>query len=255
MASAQAALAPARRSVRVAASPANLPSRKPSSLPQRRSGRVGARPACVRAVGGLSTISVHRAGYPYGSRPPYAPSGARRAAAVVLSSAWRRTTKNLRADPRPLPLRERRTAQRGSSAHRIKADMSKFVARACSVLGAPWPPLGADGDPYARVIIYFSAVVRARMMRRFPPQATFALWDSGREGCASSSPAFGEMRGSTARPHALGRSRAGRARGLQGGGGASRCRPSVENREHVRCGRHHLDWRPVMTALDELMIH
>ena len=46
----------------------------------------------------LSTISVHRAGYPYGSVTPYAPS--RRGQPIVLISTLAAHTKNLLADPR-----------------------------------------------------------------------------------------------------------------------------------------------------------
>jgi putative heme iron utilization protein len=48
--------------------------------------------------GVLSTISLHRAGYPYGSLTPYALSGA--GAPLVLISALAAHTQNLLADPR-----------------------------------------------------------------------------------------------------------------------------------------------------------
>jgi putative heme iron utilization protein len=48
--------------------------------------------------GVLSTISVHRPGYPYGSLTPYALS--RRGAPLILVSALAAHTHNLRADPR-----------------------------------------------------------------------------------------------------------------------------------------------------------
>jgi putative heme iron utilization protein len=48
--------------------------------------------------GVLSTNSVHRAGYPYGSLTPYAPS--RRGAPLLLISTLAAHTKNLLADPR-----------------------------------------------------------------------------------------------------------------------------------------------------------
>jgi putative heme iron utilization protein len=48
--------------------------------------------------GVLSTISVHRAGYPYGSLTPYALS--RRGAPVILISALAAHTQNLAADAR-----------------------------------------------------------------------------------------------------------------------------------------------------------
>ena len=48
--------------------------------------------------GVLSTISVHRAGYPYGSLTPYALSA--RGAPIILISTLAAHTKNLAADPR-----------------------------------------------------------------------------------------------------------------------------------------------------------
>ena len=59
--------------------------------------------------GVLSTISLHRAGYPYGSLTPYALSSA--GAPMILISALAAHTQNLLADPRAslfvvcLPLR------------------------------------------------------------------------------------------------------------------------------------------------------
>ncbi|HEX3698872.1 MAG TPA: DUF2470 domain-containing protein [Polyangia bacterium] len=49
-------------------------------------------------TGVLSTISVHRAGYPYGSLTPYAPSV--RGQPIILISTLAAHTKNLLADPR-----------------------------------------------------------------------------------------------------------------------------------------------------------
>ncbi|HEY2901029.1 MAG TPA: DUF2470 domain-containing protein [Polyangia bacterium] len=49
-------------------------------------------------TGVLSTISVHRAGYPYGSVTPYAPSV--RGQPIILISTLAAHTKNLLADPR-----------------------------------------------------------------------------------------------------------------------------------------------------------
>lgn len=52
----------------------------------------------AESVGVLSTISVHRPGYPYGSVTPYALSGA--GAPLFLFSRLAAHTANLRADPR-----------------------------------------------------------------------------------------------------------------------------------------------------------
>jgi putative heme iron utilization protein len=52
----------------------------------------------AESVGILSSISVHRAGYPYGSLAPYALSG--RGAPLLLLSGLAAHTKNLIADPR-----------------------------------------------------------------------------------------------------------------------------------------------------------
>src|SRR5437660_1717093 len=49
-------------------------------------------------TGVLSSISVHRPGYPYGSVTPYAPS--RRGQPIILISTLAAHTKNLLADPR-----------------------------------------------------------------------------------------------------------------------------------------------------------
>src|SRR3954469_7212426 len=52
----------------------------------------------AETVGVLSTLSVHRAGYPYGSVTPYALSAG--GAPLLLLSALAAHTKNLLADPR-----------------------------------------------------------------------------------------------------------------------------------------------------------
>ena len=52
----------------------------------------------AESVGLLSTISVHRAGYPYGSLAPYALSETGKP--LLLLSALAAHTKSLRADPR-----------------------------------------------------------------------------------------------------------------------------------------------------------
>lgn len=67
-------------------------------------GAVDSLPRAARALlagertGVLSTISVHRAGYPYGSVTPYAPS--RRGQPIILISTLAAHTKNLLVNPR-----------------------------------------------------------------------------------------------------------------------------------------------------------
>lgn len=73
-------------------------------LEKKNSDDAGDLPAAARALlaaertGVLSTISVHRTGYPYGSVTPYALS--RRGQPLILISALAAHTKNLLADPR-----------------------------------------------------------------------------------------------------------------------------------------------------------
>jgi len=110
--------------------------------------------------GVLSTISLHRAGYPYGSLTPYALSGA--CAPLILISALAAHTQNLIADPRA----------------------SLFVAA----------DAGAAGDPqaetrisvlgrFARVAAADEADARARYTARLPRAAAnsqtrdFQLWE------------------------------------------------------------------------------
>ena len=110
--------------------------------------------------GVLSTISLHRAGYPYGSLTPYALS--RAGAPLILISALAAHTQNLIADPRA----------------------SLFVAA----------DAGAAGDPqaetrisvlgrFARVATADEADARARYTARLPRAAAnsqtrdFQLWE------------------------------------------------------------------------------
>jgi putative heme iron utilization protein len=110
--------------------------------------------------GVLSTLSLHRAGYPYGSLTPYALS--RAGAPLILISALAAHTQNLIADPRA----------------------SLFVAA----------DAGAAGDPqaearisvlgrFARVAAAAEADARARYTERLPRAAAnsqtrdFQLWE------------------------------------------------------------------------------
>jgi putative heme iron utilization protein len=116
--------------------------------------------------GVLSTISLHRAGYPYGSLTPYALS--RGGAPLILISALAAHTQNLLADPRA----------------------SLFIAAADGDEG----PDGGGGDPqagsrisvlgrFARVAAADEADARARYTARLPRAAAnsqtrdFQLWE------------------------------------------------------------------------------
>jgi heme iron utilization protein len=110
------------------------------------------------SVGVLSTISVHRAGTPYGSITPYA-LGAD-GAPVLLLSGLAAHTHNLRADPRAgLFVGDRSAAADPQAGARL------------SLLGRVAPlPADADGD------------ARARYLARWPQAAQylalkdFAFW-------------------------------------------------------------------------------
>jgi putative heme iron utilization protein len=114
--------------------------------------------------GVLSTISLHRAGYPYGSLTPYALS--RAGAPLILISALAAHTQNLIADPRA----------------------SLFVVAGLAA------DAGAPGDPqaetrisvlgrFARVAAGDEADARARYTERLPRAAAnsqtrdFQLWE------------------------------------------------------------------------------
>jgi len=91
-------------------------------------------------VGVLSTISVHRAGFPYGSVTPYALTA--QGAPVLLLSRLAAHTKNLLADPRAsLFVGDRSAAEDPQAGARV------------SLLGrmAPVPPAG-EGDARTRYI-------------------------------------------------------------------------------------------------------
>jgi putative heme iron utilization protein len=113
----------------------------------------------AETVGVLSTISVHRAGYPYGSVTPYALSA--RGAPVLLLSALAAHTKNLLADPRAcLFVGDRTAAPDPQAGARIS-----LLGRAARV---------PDAD---------EAAARARYLERWPQAEAyfqmrdFALWE------------------------------------------------------------------------------
>jgi len=96
----------------------------------------------AEAVGLLSTTSVHRAGYPYGSLTPFALSS--RGGPLLLLSGLAAHTKNLLADPRAClfvgdraavedPLAGARAALLGRAARVAEADApdarARYVAR------------------------------------------------------------------------------------------------------------------------------
>jgi heme iron utilization protein len=110
--------------------------------------------------GVLSTISLHRAGYPYGSLTPYALS--RAGAPLILISALAAHTQNLIADPRA----------------------SLFVAADAGAAGDPQaePRISVLGR-FARVAAADEADARARYTERLPRAAAnsqtrdFQLWE------------------------------------------------------------------------------
>jgi putative heme iron utilization protein len=113
----------------------------------------------AESVGVLSTISVHRAGFPYGSVTPYALSAG--GAPLLLLSSLAAHTKNLLADPRAcLFVGDRTAAEDPQAGARI------------SLLGRA-----------ARVTTDADADARARYVARWPKSAAyfqmsdFALWE------------------------------------------------------------------------------
>lgn len=110
--------------------------------------------------GVLSTISLHRAGYPYGSLTPYALS--RSGAPLIMISALAAHTQNLLADPRA----------------------SLFVAADASVEGDPQAETRISVlGRFARVPPGEAADARARYTDRLPRAAAnsqtpdFQLWE------------------------------------------------------------------------------
>jgi hypothetical protein len=113
----------------------------------------------AETVGVLSTISVHRAGYPYGSVTPYALSA--RGAPLLLLSALAAHTKNLLADPRAcLFVGDRTAAEDPQAGARI------------SLLGRA-SPVAAPDDPDARTR-YLSRWPRAQAYFQL---RDFSLWE------------------------------------------------------------------------------
>ena len=112
----------------------------------------------AESVGVLSTISVHRPGYPYGSVTPYALAGD--GAPLLLLSGLAAHTHNLRADPRAsLFVGDRNAVADPQAGARV------------SLLGRAAPlPAADDGD------------ARQRYLARWPGAARyfalgdFALW-------------------------------------------------------------------------------
>lgn len=112
----------------------------------------------TESVGVLSTISVHRQGYPYGSVTPYALAAD--GAPLLLLSRLAAHTKNLAADPRAgLFIGDRSAVEDPQAGARV------------SLLGRV-TPLAADGVPDGR----------ARYLARWPRAADylalgdFAFW-------------------------------------------------------------------------------
>jgi putative heme iron utilization protein len=100
----------------------------------------------AESVGVLSTLSVHRPGFPYGSVTPYALSA--QGAPLLLLSRLAAHTKNLLADPRAsLFIGDRSAAEDPQAGARI------------SLLGRVTPlPAGEEGDARGR---YLAAWPRA----------------------------------------------------------------------------------------------
>src|SRR5262245_27684069 len=110
----------------------------------------------AETVGILSTLSVHRAGYPYGSVTPYALSS--RGGPLLLLSGLAAHTKNLLADPRACLFVGDRTAA-ADPQPRARAPLLGRAAR-----------VPAADEPDAR----------ARYLERWPPaEAYFKMSDFG----------------------------------------------------------------------------
>jgi putative heme iron utilization protein len=129
----------------------------------------------AESVGVLSTISVHRPGYPYGSVTPYALSAA--GAPLFLFSRLAAHTQNLKADPRAgLFVGDRNAVEDPLAGGRV------------SLLGRAAPVPAADVDD-----------ARARYLARWPRAADylalgdFSLWQLAIEE-ARLIAGFGEIR-------------------------------------------------------------
>jgi putative heme iron utilization protein len=135
-----------------------------------------ARLLATESIGLLSTTSVHRAGYPYGSLTPYALSAS--GAPLLLLSALAAHTKNLLGDPRAcLYVGDRTAAEDPLAGARVS-----LLGRAARVVAKETE---ADG--------------RARYVERHPRAAAyfqlrdFALWELAVEEARLIS-GFGSMR-------------------------------------------------------------
>lgn len=110
-------------------------------------------------TGVLSTLSVHRPGFPYGSVTPYALS--RRRQPIILISSLAAHTKNLLADPRAcLFVGDQRAADDPQAGARVS-----LLARAAAV------PTEEQADARAR---YLARVPQAR---RYFETHDFSLWE------------------------------------------------------------------------------
>ena len=127
------------------------------------------------SVGLLSTISVHRAGFPYGSLTPFALSA--RGAPLLLLSGLAAHTKNLLADPRAcLFVGDRTAAEDPLASARVS-----LLGRASKVAAADEP------DARARY------VARHPRAEAYFQLRDFALWELAVEEARLIS-GFGSMR-------------------------------------------------------------
>lgn len=133
--------------------------------------------ALLRAepVGLLSTLSVHRAGFPYGSLTPFAVSAEGRP--LLLLSGLAAHTKNLQADPRACLFVGDRTA----AADPLAGARASLLGRASRVAPA------AEGDARARY------VDRHPQAEAYFQLSDFALWELAIEE-ARLIAGFGSMR-------------------------------------------------------------
>lgn len=129
----------------------------------------------AEAVGLLSTLSVHRAGFPYGSLTPFALSAEGRP--LLLLSGLAAHTKNLQADPRACLFVGDRTA----AADPLAGARASLLGRAGRVAPA------AEGDARARY------VARHPQAEAYFQLSDFALWELAIEE-ARLIAGFGSMR-------------------------------------------------------------
>ncbi|HEV3030277.1 MAG TPA: pyridoxamine 5'-phosphate oxidase family protein [Polyangia bacterium] len=113
----------------------------------------------AESVGLLSTISVHRAGFPYGSLTPFALSA--RGAPLLLLSGLAAHTKNLLADPRACLFVGDRTAAEDP----LAGARASLLGRAVRVGDAD------EGDARARY------VARHARAEAYFELRDFALWE------------------------------------------------------------------------------